>query len=669
MKKALLQWVFVAALVLCQGRLLALSTTMGPYGLGAAGLGAGGAAVATSNGGEALLWNPAAMPTEGWDLGYHGGLGGPAQSLQNDLVVSGPVDEGVYAGLLLGDQTFPQAAGFHEDNVGLGLAAGIGRWFSVGMMQRIVLADPGALRGWSMDAGALAAFPLGGAWRLRLGVAGTDLISSLAWGDGLEEVQPAVTREGLALEAAPGTWLAFEQDQLDRQGNGGSTQWRAGLQFSLLDQQLALRLGATQAELGALYYTAGLGGSVPWTARRLEADYSVLVPSDGSASEGALRHVFSLRWRFEVAKAIGAALRQELKDRQGRVNLARIALAPGPDDVQDWSLEIRDRHGKTVRILQGSGLLPPGVIWDGKDAAGFPVQAAGISYVLRATRASGTLIEHHALLAPAADLGLDNTLAGAEGGFGLRAAATASVVRPKVALKGSGDLAVSSALFDLSGVADAAKATAWEVRIVDAAGKTVRTLHGKGRLPKSVSWEGTDDLGRPVEGSLGSSFEVRVTAPDGRQRIAAAAPVVPESGFADLAERARGRGLQLEASCGSDPATGQPLCVFYFDRDSTRLTDSDLDALAAAAALAEDKGLQEAVIDGHADHEGGRDTTDQLSQERADAVLKALVERGVGLKSVTSRGWADTRPVADSDTDRGRAKNRRVELRFVQTTP
>jgi flagellar motor protein MotB len=45
--------------------------------------------------------------------------------------------------------------------------------------------------------------------------------------------------------------------------------------------------------------------------------------------------------------------------------------------------------------------------------------------------------------------------------------------------------------------------------------------------------------------------------------------------------------------------------------------------------------------------------------------MKALLNAGVAFSSVTARGWADTRPVADSDEEGGRARNRRVELRFI----
>jgi outer membrane protein OmpA-like peptidoglycan-associated protein len=658
-----------SALMAAGSRLPALATSMGPYGLGAASLGAGGAAVATAGGSEALFWNPAAMPGGGQDLGYFGGFGGPLESVQQDLAFSGPVDKGIYAGLLMGDQTFPGADNYHEDLLGAGLSAGIGRWLSVGMVQKLEYANPGALRGWAMDAGCLLGIPLGGTWRLRLGAAASDVFSSLVWGTGLSEDQASVDRVGAAIEAAPGDWLSFEQDGLDQQGNGGLEQWRAGIQVSLFKEALQLRAGATRAEQGSLYTTAGLGAYMPWTGRSLEGDYAIMVPS-GGLSVGATRQLIDVQWRFDVEKPlVRAALAQELKDSRGRVRMARIAMAAGPPDVQAWTLTIRDRHGKPVHVMTGSGPLPSGVVWDGKDDTGKPVPADGLSYLLRATRSTGAVVEHHALLAPAADLGLEQALVGDEGAdLGVRGGPQAGAVKSRVLLKGASDLAVTQADFDLSGISGANDSQSWELRIVDASGRTVRKFGGRGRPPKSVRWEGTNDLGQPVAESLGTSFEVRVISQEGQERVAAAAPVVSESRFADMERQAPEKEQEQrpapQAACGVDPKTHQVLCTLYFGRDESELTDSDRDVLMAAADEARQDKVTNARIDGFSDHEGDRAREDQLSQERADVVLKFLVARKLGWQRVTAQGWADTRPVADSDTVGGRARNRRVELRM-----
>jgi OmpA-OmpF porin, OOP family len=52
-----------------------------------------------------------------------------------------------------------------------------------------------------------------------------------------------------------------------------------------------------------------------------------------------------------------------------------------------------------------------------------------------------------------------------------------------------------------------------------------------------------------------------------------------------------------------------------------------------------------------------------LSERRAEAVKRWLVEReGIEAARLETRGWGESRPVADNDTDEGRQKNRRVEV-------
>lgn len=67
-------------------------------------------------------------------------------------------------------------------------------------------------------------------------------------------------------------------------------------------------------------------------------------------------------------------------------------------------------------------------------------------------------------------------------------------------------------------------------------------------------------------------------------------------------------------------------------------------------------------VGGHTDNVGAPEANMKLSDERAKAVMAALVERGVQADRLTAKGFGQTTPVADNRTEDGRAKNRRVEL-------
>ncbi len=67
-------------------------------------------------------------------------------------------------------------------------------------------------------------------------------------------------------------------------------------------------------------------------------------------------------------------------------------------------------------------------------------------------------------------------------------------------------------------------------------------------------------------------------------------------------------------------------------------------------------------IEGHTDNTGDPAGNQRLSEMRAAAVVSALVSQGVDKKRLTAVGFGRQKPIADNNSDDGRAKNRRVEL-------
>ena len=67
-------------------------------------------------------------------------------------------------------------------------------------------------------------------------------------------------------------------------------------------------------------------------------------------------------------------------------------------------------------------------------------------------------------------------------------------------------------------------------------------------------------------------------------------------------------------------------------------------------------------IEGHTDSTGDAATNLKISEERANAVLDALVSLGVDGSRVTTAGMGEDFPIASNETDEGRAQNRRVDV-------
>jgi outer membrane protein OmpA-like peptidoglycan-associated protein len=67
-------------------------------------------------------------------------------------------------------------------------------------------------------------------------------------------------------------------------------------------------------------------------------------------------------------------------------------------------------------------------------------------------------------------------------------------------------------------------------------------------------------------------------------------------------------------------------------------------------------------VEGHTDSVGGDDYNQQLSEQRGASVRDYLMQQGMPVNSVTSKGFGKTQPVASNDTAQGRQTNRRVEI-------
>ena len=97
-------------------------------------------------------------------------------------------------------------------------------------------------------------------------------------------------------------------------------------------------------------------------------------------------------------------------------------------------------------------------------------------------------------------------------------------------------------------------------------------------------------------------------------------------------------------------------------------TEIDADALVTIDRVAEALRECQTVrmeIGGHTDSQGRESMNESLSQERADAVLAAIMARRVLTSNLTAKGYGEAKPIADNGTEDGREANRRIEFRLI----
>ncbi len=88
-----------------------------------------------------------------------------------------------------------------------------------------------------------------------------------------------------------------------------------------------------------------------------------------------------------------------------------------------------------------------------------------------------------------------------------------------------------------------------------------------------------------------------------------------------------------------------------------------------AKVMKDNDKIKKVSVDGHTSSEGDAGSNMKLSQDRAAAVVKGLIERGVDKSRLTSKGYGVTKPLGDNTTPAGRMQNRRVEFTILDPAP
>jgi OOP family OmpA-OmpF porin len=99
-----------------------------------------------------------------------------------------------------------------------------------------------------------------------------------------------------------------------------------------------------------------------------------------------------------------------------------------------------------------------------------------------------------------------------------------------------------------------------------------------------------------------------------------------------------------------------------FDIDQATIKPESMGTLNMIVRILNDNPDIKFEVDGHTDNTGNAPHNLQLSQQRADAVKTQLVTMGVDGSRLTTKGFGDTKPIADNTSPEGKANNRRVEF-------
>jgi outer membrane protein OmpA-like peptidoglycan-associated protein len=104
-----------------------------------------------------------------------------------------------------------------------------------------------------------------------------------------------------------------------------------------------------------------------------------------------------------------------------------------------------------------------------------------------------------------------------------------------------------------------------------------------------------------------------------------------------------------------------------FEEDSAVLVDRSKKLLdEVVQALTDHPEVKRIVIEGHTDSLASPKHNQKLSEQRVASVKAYLVGKGIDDKRLKTKGFGETKPIADNKTEEGRAQNRRVDFKIVE---
>ena len=128
-------------------------------------------------------------------------------------------------------------------------------------------------------------------------------------------------------------------------------------------------------------------------------------------------------------------------------------------------------------------------------------------------------------------------------------------------------------------------------------------------------------------------------------------------------------------SDGSDQCPGTPAGAqvdrrgcwtmpwLLFETNRAVLTpESERQLLEEVLPVIRDNADLELRIDGHTDDRGSAEYNRDLSQRRAEAVRRFLIDEGISAKRLQARGFGESQPLVPNDSDENLARNRRTEF-------
>jgi OOP family OmpA-OmpF porin len=162
-------------------------------------------------------------------------------------------------------------------------------------------------------------------------------------------------------------------------------------------------------------------------------------------------------------------------------------------------------------------------------------------------------------------------------------------------------------------------------------------------------------------------FKISLDAGNKYAYSASAKGYFPANGAFDLTQTKGGQEISNDILL-TPIAVGEAITLnnIYFDVAKYDLLPASSAELNNLLGLMKENPNMEIRVEGHTDNLGDFDKNVELSQNRANAVKKYLVSKGIDSSRIEARGLGPTRPVTKGNSESERQRNRRVEFVIIK---
>ena len=103
----------------------------------------------------------------------------------------------------------------------------------------------------------------------------------------------------------------------------------------------------------------------------------------------------------------------------------------------------------------------------------------------------------------------------------------------------------------------------------------------------------------------------------------------------------------------------------FYATDSYKLDTKSVVELTKLLDLLKNNPALRIEISGHTDNIGADDYNLELSRNRANSVYSYLIDSGINKNRLEYKGYGESEPISSNETERGRAENRRTEIKII----